>query len=179
VLEGGEIVGIVSDRDLRSATPALGDPDRAAALERLRVVDYMSREVTTVEPEDPIEQAAKLMREERVGCLPVVEAGELAGILTSSDVMGALVGLVGAYEPGSRIEVALSEHPDALSEVVEVFRKEAVKVVSVLAGPEHDGGRVAVFRADTINPLGLVERLEAAGYPVLWPPLPPGGGDRS
>lgn len=176
VLDGGEVVGIVSDRDLRSATPALGDPVRAAALERLRVVDYMSREVTTVDPEDPIEQAAKLMREERVGCLPVVDGGELVGILTSSDVMGALVRLVGAYEPGSRIEVALSGHPDALSEVVEVFRRETLKVVSVLAGPEHDGDRVAVFRVETIDPSRVVERLEDAGYPVLWPPRPAGGG---
>jgi acetoin utilization protein AcuB len=62
VLKGGRIVGLVSDRDLRSSTPALGDPDRAAALQRVVVEDVMAREVITADPDDPIEQAANTMR---------------------------------------------------------------------------------------------------------------------
>jgi acetoin utilization protein AcuB len=76
VLSGGILVGIVSDRDLRSSTPALGDPSRAAALQEVLVEEVMAREVVTAHPEDPIEQAANTMREHRIGCLPVVEGGE-------------------------------------------------------------------------------------------------------
>src|SRR3712207_8290194 len=50
VLEEGQLVGIISDRDLRQATPALGDPDRAEALGGIRVVDEMAKEVVTVRP---------------------------------------------------------------------------------------------------------------------------------
>ena len=179
VVEAGRLVGLVSDRDLRSATPALGDPDRAAALRDMQVGDHMSREVFTALPEDPIEQAAKRMREEGVGCLPVTEGEELVGILTTSDVVEAMMHLVGAYEPGSRIEVAMPEQPGALAEVAGIFREHGTKVLSVLASPARDpragadlptGERIAVFRLETINPAGIVAALEKAGFAVRWPP---------
>jgi acetoin utilization protein AcuB len=182
VLEEGRLVGIVSDRDLRSATPAFGDTDRAAALETIRVSDVMAREVTTARPDDPIEVAANCMREEKIGCLPVVEDDRLVGIITASDVMKALVYLVGANEPGSRLEVLLPDRPGTLAGVAEVFRDHGVNVLSVAAAARRDQtgrerplegpseGRVAVFRIDTINPHAVVEALEEAGYPVLWPP---------
>lgn len=176
VVEDGWLVGVVSDRDLRSATPALGDPARAAALEEVRVSGVMAREVLTAHPEDPIEQAANTMREKKIGCLPVVENGELAGIITSSDVMAALVYLVGAHEPGSRLEVSVPDRPGALAKVVEVFGDGSANILSVVVAPPARetpfGERVAVFRIGTISPQGIAARLEDAGYSVLWPPRP-------
>ena len=125
VLEEGRIVGIVSDRDLRSSTPALGDPDRAAALQEVLVEDVMAREVVSVLPDDPIEQAANTMREGKIGCLPVLEGDDLVGIITASDVMDALVYLVGANEPGSRMEVALPDRPGSLAGAAGVFGSAA------------------------------------------------------
>src|SRR5215207_10447375 len=111
VMEERRLVGIVSDRDLRSATPALGDPARAEALQEIRAEGVMSRDVLSAHPEDPIEQAANTMREEKIGCLPVIEGDALVGILTSSDVLEALVFLIGAHEPGSRVEVVMPDRP--------------------------------------------------------------------
>ena len=173
VLEGGRLVGMISDRDLRSATPALGDPDRAEALERIRVADEMAKEVATVRPEDPIEEAAIEMYERKIGCLPVVDDDDLVGIVTSSDVMRAFVRLVGAHAPGSRVEVALSRRPGAFAGVAGILQNAGVNIVSVLAsskGEDEAGERVAVFRIDTIDPRRVVEGLEAAGYAVRWPP---------
>jgi acetoin utilization protein AcuB len=173
VLEGGWLVGMISDRDLRSATPALGDSDRAEALERIRVADEMAKEVATVRPEDPIEEAAIEMYERKIGCLPVVDDGDLVGIVTSSDVMRAFVRLVGAHAPGSRVEVALSRRPGAFAGVAGILQNAGVNIVSVLAsskGEDEAGERVAVFRIDTIDPRRVVEGLEAAGYAVRWPP---------
>ena len=181
VLEEGRMVGLISDRDLRLATPALGDPDRAAALDRIRIGDEMSREITTADPEDPIEQAAMAMHERKIGCLPVVEGDELVGILTASDVMAALVRLVGAHEPGSRLEVAFPNRPGSLAEVAGVIRDQGVNIVSVLSAPgEYDGGSgsVAILRIATMNPSGVVRGLQEAGFPVLWPPTTPDGPGR-
>jgi len=176
VLEGGKLVGIVSDRDLRSSTPALGDPARAAALEEIRVGDVMARDVVTVLPGDPIEQAANTMRERRIGCLPVVESGELVGIITASDVMDALVYLVGAHEPGSRMEVSLPDRPGSLAGAAGVFGMCGINIVSAAMGstrePAEEGAareRVVVFRVDTIDTAEVVGYLEEAGYTVLWP----------
>jgi len=185
VVEGGRLVGLISDRDLRSATPALGDPDRTAALESITVGDEMAREVVTAHPDDPIEHAAMAMYGKRIGCLPVIGGDELVGILTASDVMKAFVRLVGAHEPGSRVEVALPGLPVALAEVVDVLREAGVNLVSVLASPEavrgSDGAarRVVVLRLGTMNTLGAVERLRGAGYEVLWPPAPDEGTGRA
>jgi acetoin utilization protein AcuB len=176
VLQGGRLVGVISDRDLRAATPALGDPARAEALHRLRVADEMARDVVTARPEDPIEDAAMAMYERKIGCLPVIDGEDLVGIVTSSDVLRALVRLVGVHEPGSRLEVALPSRSGSLAEVTGIIRDEGVDIVSVLASSEHEdqaGERVAVLRVATINPKGVVEGLNAAGYPVLWPPAEP------
>ena len=170
VLEGGRLVGVISDRDLRSATPALGDPNRAEALQKIRVGDEMIRDVEMARPEDPIEDAALEMYEKRIGCLPVVDGEKLVGIITTSDVMRALAWLVGVHEPGSRLEVALPDRPSELRSAG-IIRDENVNIVSVLAPSEREGEkRVTVFRLDTINPRGVVASLKEAGYPVLWPP---------
>jgi acetoin utilization protein AcuB len=173
VLEGGRLVGIVSDRDLRSATPTLGDPERASALEKIRLSDVMSRDVITALPGDPIEVAANRMRERRIGCLPVVESGELVGIITSSDVMEALVYLVGAHEPGSRLEVVMPDRPGTLAGVAGVFGALGINIVSVVAGPRQEAppeGRIGIFKVDTIDTREAVELLREAGYNVRWPP---------
>jgi acetoin utilization protein AcuB len=183
VVEDGSLAGMVSDRDLRSATPALGDPERASALEKILVRDVMSREVFTAHPDDPIEQAANEMREKKLGCLPVVEDGELVGIITTSDVMEALVYLVGAHEPGSRMEVALPDRPGSLAGASGVFGAYGVNIISVIVGPHREAERpgepderVVVFRVDTIDPGEVAGHLEEAGYAVLWPPREPGAG---
>jgi acetoin utilization protein AcuB len=177
VLEAGGLVGIVSDRDLRSAAPGLGDPARAAALEKIRVSEVMTRDVATTRPETPIEEAANRMREKRIGCLPVMEDERLVGILTSSDVMEALVQLIGAHEPGSRLVASMPDRPGTLAGAAGIFGVLGINIVSAVAGPrqepppgEEGPWRAAIFRIDTINPTEAIETLEQAGYSVLWPP---------
>lgn len=176
VLEEGRLVGVVSDRDLRSATPAFGDPARAEALGTILVHDVMASDVTTALPDDPIEEAANTMRERRIGCLPVVESGALVGIVTSSDVMEALVYLMGAHEPGNRLEVVMPDRPGTLAGVAGIIGELGINIVSAVAGPrrelpgESEPGRVAVFRLDTMDLRAAVDILDRAGYVVLWPP---------
>ena len=175
VLEGGRLVGVVSDRDLRSATPAFGDPARAAALAEVRVGDVMARDVVTARPDDPIDDAANVMREGGINCLPVLEEDELVGIVTSSDVMESLVLLLGAHEPGSRMEVIVPDRPGTLAGVAGLIGELGINIVSVVTGPRQEGeppSRVAIFRVDTINPAEATNVLESAGYGVLWPPRP-------
>ncbi len=178
VLEAGRLVGIVSDRDLRSAAPGLGDPARASALEKIRVSEVMTRDVVTTRPDDPIEEAANRMREKRIGCLPV-EDERLVGILTSSDVMEALVQLIGAHEPGSRLVASMPDRPGTLAGAAGIFGVLGINIVSAVAGsrqeppPGEEGPwRAAIFRIDTIDPTEAIETLERAGYSDLWPPKP-------
>jgi CBS domain-containing protein len=100
--ERGALVGIVSDRDLRSAAlaPALEEHlsigarrrlrSIGTALENLRVKDAMTWNPVTTRPDIPLTQAAALMLERHVGSLPIVEDGALVGILTDRDAVRAL-----------------------------------------------------------------------------------------
>ncbi len=89
------LVGIVSDRDLREAAPSdantLSRQELTYLLSRLRVKDVMKAPVVTARPSEPAETAAIRMRENKIGALPVVEDDRLVGIVTTSDLLDALV----------------------------------------------------------------------------------------
>ena len=181
IVDEGRLVGIVSDRDLRDASPTLGDPERARILQELRVADVMSREVITVDPQDSIENAAQQMYELKIESLPVVSEGavadagstvaeeEVLGIVTSSDVMRALVTLAGLPEPGCRIEVSVPNREGILAEVAGKIRELEVDIVSVLSDSDRRSGkRTLIFQLATADPLSVMQSLKTAGYEVSW-----------
>jgi acetoin utilization protein AcuB len=181
ILEEGRLVGIVSDRDLRDASPALGNAERASALQEIRVGDVMTREVSTADPQDAIENVAQEMYELKIGSLPVVaersvmDEGlavaeeELLGIVTSSDVMRALVTLAGLPEPGCRIEVRAPNKAGILAEVAGKIQDLGVDIFSVLSDPDRRSGkRTMVFQLVTTDPSSVMQGLKMAGYEVSW-----------
>ena len=181
ILEEGRLVGIVSDRYLRDASPALGDAERASALQEIRVGDVMTREVSTADPQDSIENVAQEMYELKIGSLPVVAEGpvvdeglavveeELLGIVTSSDVMRALVTLAGLPEPGCRIEVRAPNRAGILAEVAGKIQDLGVDIFSVLSDPDRrSGNRTMVFQLVTADPSSVMQGLKMAGYEVSW-----------
>jgi acetoin utilization protein AcuB len=181
ILEGERLVGIVSDRDLRDASPALSDPERTRALRETRVGDVMTREVITADPQDSIENVAQEMYELKIESLPVVaedpvrNAGpavameKLLGIVTSSDVMRALVMLAGLPEPGCRIEVRVPNRVGILAEIVGKIHDLGVDIVSVLSDPDRrSGDRTMVFQLATIDPSSVMQNLKMSGYEVTW-----------
>jgi acetoin utilization protein AcuB len=99
VVTDGHLVGIVSDRDLRDAFPSVFESAEAAAQHRragtdpamIPVEDVMTREVLTLPPNVFVADAARLMRRERIGAIPIVEGARLVGILTRSDVLDAFI----------------------------------------------------------------------------------------
>lgn len=106
VVVNAKVVGIITDRDLRDAFPSVFDapgfsgeprhPSRSP--ERVLVEEVMTQKIVTIGPEEFMAAAAQLMRRERVGALPVVDAGHLVGILARSDVLEAFVALAGGGE---------------------------------------------------------------------------------
>ena len=172
IVEEGRLIGIVSDRDLRDASPALGDAERASTLQEKRVGDVMTREVSTTVPEESIENVAQEMYELKIGSLPVVaeeDEEKLLGIVTSSDVMRALVTLAGLPEPGYRIEVRAPNRAGILVEVAGKFQDLGADIFSVLSDPDQrSGNRTMVFQLVSADPSSVMEGLKMAGYEVSW-----------
>ena len=167
VVEGGRLVGIVSDRDLRDVSPPRGGQDQENTLGYVRVRDIMSSRVVTAHPLDTIEHAARVIYENRFNCLPVCDEGDLAGIITSSDLVRTLVELVGAHGRGSWIEIEVPNQPGQLAQVTNVIKDRHVNISSVFLAPaSRETYRTIVLRLETTDPSGVARSLEEAGYAV-------------
>lgn len=177
VVEGGELVGILSDRDIRLAMPsplAVADAERAAFLERTTISQVMTREVITAGPYDTVEDAAGQLCRHRIGALPVVDAfGKLLGLVTETDVLEAFASVLAAGGPSSRLEVSLPDRPGELARVLHVLGEELrLNVTSLMVAPKpEEGRRTAIVHVGTIDPREAIEALEAAGAVVGWPSL--------
>lgn len=175
VVEDGELVGIVSDRDLKRvmASPAtsLEVHELNYLLDRLTMAEIMARAVVTVAPTLPVEEAARLMVKERISALPVTDGGRLVGIVTETDVMELFVKTMGAWEPSTRLDVVLGERPSALVEVVKAVEAAGIAISSIMTLTSPAGLREAVIRLATIHPASAMEALTARGFTVrqCWP----------
>ena len=90
VVEEGQLVGVVSQRDLFHASLGsvmYGEKAQRAYLGTIRAKEIMSHPPTTISPDAPIKEAARLMVEKKIGCLPVVEGEKMAGLVTETDIL--------------------------------------------------------------------------------------------
>ncbi len=107
VIVNGRLAGIVTDRDLRDAPMAVQVSAAAAANREpaelpdpneIAVETVMTQAVLTLGPRDPLKKAARLMRRQRIGAVPIVEKGRVAGILARSDILDAFVSIADAIQ---------------------------------------------------------------------------------
>lgn len=167
VMEEDRLVGVVTDRDLRLATSRLAErpfPPEA------KVREVMSHPVQTAHPLDPLERVAALMRELKIGCLPVVEGGKLVGIVTGANLLDAMLRLAGVHRPSGRLDIRLPDRPGELARLTALLAERKVNIHSILSYPEDDQRGRIVLRVGTMEIRPLAEAICNAGFEVLWPP---------
>lgn len=167
------VIGIVTDRDLRDASPSIFHANEHLEDLQKPLSTIMKTNVITGHPLDFVEEVAALFYEHRISCMPIVKENKLVGIITESDLLYTLVQLTGAHQPGSQIEIKVPNRAGMLSEVASVFQKHNINISSVLIYPDqNEMYKVLVFRIQTMNPMAIIHDLKAQGYDVLWPNLP-------
>jgi len=176
VLEDERLVGLVTERDLRLAMPPIWAEQRdelKRALHTRTVGEVMVRGPVTATPDTPIEEAARLMYDNRIGSLPILEEDRLVGILTETDLLRALAELLCATPPSSRIEIRLPNKPGELARVVRLIGIEyRVNITGMIATPTKTGEDcTAIVQLQTLNPRPIIDALRKLGYPVGWPAL--------
>lgn len=174
VVEGGRLVGIVTDRDLRQASPSpatsLEIHELHYLLEKVKVREIMTAKVYTVAPETPIEEAAHVMLQHKIGGLPVLRAGSLVGIITETDILRAFVEVMGIQTEQTRLELVLEDRPGGFLEVCRLIQEQGGDIASVVsATATHDGRekKVMIFRLEGVLADSLVKCLEGSGHTVL------------
>jgi acetoin utilization protein AcuB len=109
----GNMVGIVSEKDLLYAAPSpatsLSIYEMHDLLSRLPVSELMTTDLITVTPDVPLEEAARIMADNKIGGLPVLKNGDLVGIITETDIFKVFLELLGAREKGLRLTLEMPE----------------------------------------------------------------------
>ena len=137
VKESGDLVGIVSDRDLKEVSPSRASTldiwELHYVLDKLKLADIMTKKPWTVTPQTPIEKAALLMMQKRVEGLPVIDGSKkLVGIVTEGDVFRALVELTGVGKQRIRVSLLVPDKPGSIREVADICRAQGATIYSVL-----------------------------------------------
>ena len=177
VLHEGRLVGIVSDRDLKEASPSkattLDVHELYYLLAELQVKDIMTRDPVTVAPDDTVERAAQVMLENTISGLPVVDdQGKVVGILTQSDVFRAFMQITGILQGGVQFALRLEDRPGLIKEVVDLLRERGARFVSLLTSytSVQEGHRDVYIRVKNLSPEAIeaAEKELASRYQVLY-----------
>lgn len=174
--EDNKLVGIVSDRDLRSALPfrylqeGIG-PEQKAKLQALCAKDIMTRKVFTISPGYTIQDALLMIQNAKVGALPVVdEEGRLKGILSVRDLLRAFINVLGIGQPGTLLCILVEEKVGQLKKIVDAITAMGVSFGSVLVARYWEEDKRAVFPyLLTQNVAHVKKRLQEMGFTLLDP----------
>jgi acetoin utilization protein AcuB len=160
---GGALIGLLTRTTLEQVLPSrlttLSVYELHYQLEKVTVRDAMLRQVITTTEDVPIEQAARLMWEKKIGCLPVMRGNKLVGIVTDIDLMRTMFELLGARQPGIRLALLIPGDPGALAQLTSAVAAEAGDITALGVVPSDEPLR---WRA--VMKVRFVEqaRLEAA-----------------
>ncbi len=187
VMSAGRLVGLVTDRDLKAASPSkattLDVHEMYYLMAEMPVKEIMSRDPITVSQEATVEEAAQIMLAHTISGLPVVDAGgSLVGIITQSDILRALLHISGSLQGGVQFALRLEDRPGVLKEVADLMRAKGGRLLSLLSyylSPEENRREVYV-RVKNLSPeaVAAIQAELAARFEVLYVIKERGGENR-
>ena len=170
----GRLVGIVLEKDLLYASPSpatsLSIYEMHYLLSRLTVAEVMSQEVITVDEITPLEEAARIMTDNRIGGLPVMRGDQLVGIITETDLFKVFLEMLGAREKGVRLTLQVPDQKGVLAFITSAIAALGGDIVSLSTfwGEDLTTGVITVkVREGTATKRQLVEAMEGLGLEVV------------
>jgi acetoin utilization protein AcuB len=172
----GGLLGVLSHRDVQKASPSdittLSTGEVNYLLSKLTAKDIMHRNVISCSPDALVEDAACLMRQHTIGCLPIVQDGKLVGIITSVDLLDFFLDITGCLEQNTaRVMIRLEDQKGVLSKLLACLDELGGYVVSVMTPQHHTGDEAGMrnvivrFKADATEQVS--QQLAERGYQLL------------
>jgi acetoin utilization protein AcuB len=172
VVKESKMVGIVSDKDLLNASPSpatsLSVWELNYLLSKIQVKDVMTKKVLTITEDTPIEEAARIMADNKIGGLPVLRGETVVGIITETDLFKIFLELMGAREAGVRVTVLIDNSPGQLALLTQTVARSGGNFVAFgqFTG-ETSADRLVTFKVTGIDQNTLIPVLEPAVKKVL------------
>jgi acetoin utilization protein AcuB len=175
--ENGDLVGIVTEKSLVYASPTssttLSVFEVDYILSRTKVGQVIQGDVITVGPDLPIEEAARVMIDHRIGCLPVVEDRKLIGIISDTDIFRVFVEGGGGGHPSLRITVVIPEAVGSLAHITSCVANLGGNIHSLgMFWGERPEDRLIAFRLEGVDRETVLQALDAESIQVMnvWGP---------
>jgi len=179
VVREGRLVGLVTSHDLERVSPSpittLSVGEANYLLGKLTAARVMRAQVITCAADTLVEEAARLLRQEKIGCLPVLENDRLVGILTHEDLLDFFLDITGCLmEDTTRIAVHLPDTTGQLGQLLAAINQAGGYIATVVSPlhPDDTGLRIVVVRYRASDPRALNQRLRDLGYDLLTETLP-------
>jgi acetoin utilization protein AcuB len=162
--EAGQLVGIVTDKNLTSVVPSsttsLTAREMNYILTKLKVKDVMSREVITTTPDTPLEEAAAILSDNKISGLPVMSDGKLIGIITDTDVFKVFTYLLGARRSGIRMTALIPGIKGTLARLTAVIFAAGGDILTFSEYQDDKGQWHLTLKVVDISRERLVQALE-------------------
>jgi acetoin utilization protein AcuB len=161
----GELVGIVAESDLLNASPSdvssLSVFELTYLLSKIKIDGIMTKNVITVSEDMPIEEAARIMADKKIGGLPVMRDNKVVGMITETDLFKTFLELLGARTPGIRLTVLVKDVPGKLLELTQAICKVNGNIISVstFLGESARTGRIT-FKIENVDLNTLKKAIE-------------------
>jgi len=168
----GKLVGIVSEKDLLYASPSpatsLAIYEIPYLLSKIKMRDIMAKEVITVTEDTPLEEAARIMADNKIGGLPVVRDDKLVGIITETDLFKIFLELFGAREEAVRLTMLVPEERGTLARIAGTVAKMGGNFVALgtIMGEDPTNRELTIKVAD-VSEEQLVSAMEGLGLKIL------------
>jgi acetoin utilization protein AcuB len=167
------LIGIVTDRDIRSALPSsrLADKNKPDKITSCKVEDIMTKNPVTISPLDTIQDALLLFQKKRFGALPVVDNhGKLIGIISTRDLLREFIDVLGLNDPGTLLCLLVEDKIGQMKKIVDAVSEEKISFGSILVSRYWEKGKRAVFPYLLTQNIGpLKTKLKKMGYSLLDP----------
>lgn len=175
VLSQGRLVGIVSDRDLKEATPSkattLDIHEMYHLLDTITVKSLMPKKIFTITPGETVEKAAAVMLKHHISALPVVDpGGTLAGIITKGDIFQAFVSISGIYQGPLAMGLELPDQPGYIKQVTDVIREHGGRIASIMTRYEGapEGFKRVYIRAQEVKDEKALQKALESRHRILY-----------
>jgi acetoin utilization protein AcuB len=167
------LVGLLTDRDLKEAwaSPAttLSVHELTYVLQKLAVGNVMTKDVITATPDMPIERAALILHDKKIGALPVLKDGKLVGIITTTDLMEVLLTAVGLTTDSKRFSLLATDRIGLIADIGKLMQLAEINIRSILIAPleGHKDVWQIMLRVGVSSYPNAVKVLEDASYKVI------------